>query len=497
LKRTGANDSRQKADHTLTALGKLFRTTAFKLSVIYSVVFAMAASIVVFNVGRHVRIVLEDQIAETIDADIRGLSDQYAQGGLQQVVQSIERRIKQPGADIYLLTTFAGDPIVGNVASLPNLQFDRRALVETTYQRPGETSARHHALARVFVLPGNYRLLVGHDVEELENLRRILRQALAASLGWLVVIGALGGLLVARRVLIRVDAMSDSAAAIMGGDLAGRLPVAGSGDELDRLAENLNAMIARIEMLLKGMKEVSDNIAHDLRTPLTRLRNNADAALRETGDPAALQESLEKIIGEADGLIKIFDALLMIARAESGSGPNFEMVEASRIAEDVGEMYEVVAEEHDVAFVADIEPGLFVRGSRELIAQGLANLLDNGLKYGVPPADGAVASLSLTAKRVGATVRLSVADRGPGVPPDERQRVLERFVRLETSRTRPGSGLGLSLAAAIARLHGGALRLEDNAPGLRVVIDLPAVAPPLQIASEQRGDAAVVTQQIR
>jgi signal transduction histidine kinase len=473
----------------VTALGKLFRTTAFKLSVIYSIVFAIAAGIVVFNVGRNVRIVLEDQIAETIDADIRGLSDQYAQGGLQQVVQSIERRIKQPGADIYLLTTFAGDPIVGNVASLPNLQSNRPMLVETTYQRPGEMSARHHALARVFVLPGNYRLLVGHDVEELEALRRILRQALLASLGWLVLIGAVGGLLVARRVLIRVDAMSDSAAAIMGGDLAERLPMAGSGDELDRLAENLNAMLARIETLLKGMKEVSDNIAHDLRTPLTRLRNNADAALRETKDPVALQDSLEKIIDEADELIRIFDALLMIARAESGSGPIAEIVDASRIAEDVGELYEAVAEDHDVAFSTDIEPNLFARGSRELIAQALSNLLDNGLKYGVPPAPGATASLALSARRNGAQVRLAVSDRGPGVPPGERTRVLERFVRLEASRTRPGSGLGLSLAAAIARLHGGALTLEDNAPGLRVVIDLPAAAAPLQTTNENPEEA--------
>ena len=188
----------------MTALGKLFRTTAFKLAVVYSIVFAAAASIVVFNVGRQVRIVLEDQIAETIDADIRGLADQYSQGGVQQVVSSIERRIKQPGGDIYLLTTFNGDPIVGNVAALPTGTFEQPTLIETVYQRTGEKEAKHHALARLFILPGNYRLLVGHDVEELENLRLILRHALGSSLFWLVLIGAVGGLLVARRVLLRV-----------------------------------------------------------------------------------------------------------------------------------------------------------------------------------------------------------------------------------------------------------------------------------------------------
>ena len=482
---------REKKARRVTALGKLFRTTAFKLAVVYSVVFAMAASIVVFNVGRNVRGVLEDQIAETIDADIRGLSDQYAQGGVQQVVQSIERRIRQPGGDIYLLTTFNGDPIVGNVASLPPDAIGRPALVETTYQRPGEKTATHRAFARIFVLPGNYRLLVGHDVGELENLRLILRHALGASLAWLVAIGAIGGLLVARRVLLRVDAMSASAAAIMGGDLAERLPVAGSGDEIDRLAENLNAMLARIETLLKGMKEVSDNIAHDLRTPLTRLRNNADAAMRAQDDPQALRNSLGAIIEESDELIRIFDALLTIARAESGSGPKMEVFDAGRIAEDVAELYEAAAEDHHVAFSTAIDPDLAVRGNRELIAQALANLLDNGLKYGLPPAPGATAALRLTAQRAGGVVRLCVEDRGQGVPPADRDRVLERFVRLEASRTKPGSGLGLSLTAAIAHLHGGHLRLEDNAPGLRAVIELPAATQPAQIASDKNPEKSV------
>ena len=464
----------------MSALAKLFRTTAFKLALVYSIVFAVAASLVVMNVGRSVRGVLEDQIGETIDADIRGLSDQYAQGGVQQVVQSIERRIRQPGGGIYLLTTFAGEPIVGNVASLPAATLSSEGLVATTYQRPGEREAKRRAMARVFVLPGNYRLLVGHDVEEVERLRKILRQALSNSLVWLVLIGAIGGLFVARRVLIRVDAMSESAAVIMRGDLSRRLPIEGSGDEIDRLAVNLNAMLARIEALLRGMKEVSDNIAHDLRTPLTRLRNNADAALRLTGDPATLHETLDKVIAEADSLMRIFDALLTIARAESGSGPKMEALDVSRVAEDVAELYEAAAEERGVAFAFAIEPGLVVRGNRELIAQTLANLLDNGLKYGTPAAAGLAPELRLIVRRDDRLVRLAVEDRGPGVPPADRDRVLDRFVRLEASRTLPGSGLGLSLAAAIARLHDGALRLEDNAPGLRAVLEIPATtsAPP-------------------
>ena len=471
----------------MSALSKLFRTTAFKLAVAYSIIFAVAASIVVMNVGRNVRGVLEDQISETIDADIRGLSDQYAQGGVQQVVQSIERRIRQPGGDIYLLTTFAGDSIVGNVSSIPITTLSSDGLIETTYQRPGEKEGRRRALVRVFVLPGNYRLLVGHDVEEVERLRKILRRALSDSLIWLVLIGAIGGLFVARRVLNRVDAMSESAAIIMRGDLSRRLPVAGSGDEIDRLAENLNAMLSRIETLLRGMKEVSDNIAHDLRTPLTRLRNNADMALRQTGDPAALRDTLDKVIGEADGLMRIFDALLTIARAESGSGPRMETLDVSRVAADVAELYEAAAEERGVAFASAIEPGIVVRGNRELIAQTLANLLDNGLKYGTPTSAGVAPQLRLVVHRHGPFARLAVEDRGPGVPAADRNRVLDRFVRLEASRTLPGSGLGLSLAAAIARLHNGALRLEDNAPGLRAVLEIPAtLAAPTQ--PDRQGD---------
>ncbi|MFV0279220.1 MAG: ATP-binding protein [Rhodoblastus sp.] len=464
----------------MSALAKLFRTTAFKLAVVYSIIFAVAASLVVMNVGGNVRTVLEEQISETIEADIRGLSDQYAQGGVQQIVQSIERRIRQSGSDIYLLTTFAGEPIVGNVASVPIATLSSEGLVQTTYQRPGENQLRRRALVRVFILPGNYRLLIGHDVEELEKLRKILRRALSGSLVWLVLIGALGGLFVARRVLIRVDAMSDSAALIMRGNLSKRLPVGGSGDELDRLAENLNAMLARIESLMRGMKEVSDNIAHDLRTPLTRLRNNAEMALRSVGDPAATQETLEKVIGEADGLISVFDALLTIVRAESGSGPKMETIDVSRVAGEVAELYEAAAEEREVSFTSAIEPGLFVQGNRELIARTLANLLDNGLKYGATTA-GEGPQLRLAARRLGSTVQLAVEDRGPGVPAADRERVLDRFVRLESSRSLPGSGLGLSLAAAIAHLHKGALRLEDNAPGLRAVLEIPAATIAAQI----------------
>jgi hypothetical protein len=282
-------------------------------------------------------------------------------------------------------------------------------------------------------------------------------------------------------VLSRIDAMTDTAQTIMAGDLSGRLPVAGTGDELDRLAENLNAMLERIEALMRGLKEVSDNIAHDLKTPLTRLRNRCEQALRGTPSDTAYRGALESTIAESDELIRTFDALLMIARAESGQArDNMTEFDAAEIARDVGELYEPLAEEKGLALKIEAPVAASVRGNRELVSQALANLVDNAIKYAGPDSskvNGAPAEIVIKAGSEGERITLSVADRGPGIPDADRDRVVERFVRLEQSRSEPGSGLGLSLASAVARLHGGELKFEDNQPGLRSTIELPRAGP--------------------
>ncbi len=329
----------------MTPLGKLFRTTAFKISLAYLVIFAIGAGLVLSRVGWHVKELIDEQIKQTIDTDITGLAEQYAQGGIRQLTSVIERRVKQPGAGLYLVTTYAGEPIAGNITSLPAGVLSQAGTVETNYQRPGET-ALHRAFARIFILPDGFRLLVGHDIEEEESLRQILSGALVASLVWLTIIGTLGGLIVARRVLTRVDSINAGARRIVAGDLSGRLPVTGSGDELDRLVLNLNHMLDRIGELMAGVKDVSDNIAHDLRTPLTRLRNGAEQALRSASSVEENRLALEKVIEESDTMIRIFDALLMIARAEAGT--TFEgMVafDAAPVVQDVCELYEPVAED--------------------------------------------------------------------------------------------------------------------------------------------------------
>jgi len=276
------------------------------------------------------------------------------------------------------------------------------------------------------------------------------------------------------RVLRRVDAMSASAQTIMSGDLSQRLPRTGSGDELDRLATSLNAMLERIGELMKGLQEVSDNIAHDLKTPLTRLRNGVDEALRTAQSPDDYRACLEKVVEESEGLIRVFNALLMIARLESGAAQEaMQDFDVAEVARDVAELYDAVAEEQGVMLTLDVDGPLMMRGGRELIGQALANLVDNAIKYGQPSQEGAQALVNIAVRRMGDRIELDVADRGPGIAAQDRARVLERFVRLEGSRSRPGSGLGLSLASAVARLHHGVLRLDDNEPGLRVTMELP------------------------
>ncbi len=464
----------------MTAIGKLFRSTAFKISLAYLVVAAIGAGLVLVRAAWHVEKLIDAQFAQTIDTDITGLAEQYSEGGITRLVRAVERRAEQPGAGLYLVTTHAGEPIVGNISSLPSGVLAQPGLVETDYLRVGDISKRHRALARVFVLPGGFRLLVGHDIEEGMRMRRVFAGALVTSLIWLVIIGAIGSLFVARHVLRRVDTITAKAKTIVAGDLSGRLPLAGTGDELDRLVQNLNSMLDRISVLVTGLHEVSDNIAHDLKTPLTRLRSRAEEALQFAKNPEDYRLALEKVIDESDALIRVFDALLMIARAEAGAGPEGMVdFDAADVARDVGELYEPLAEDRGIDLSLDIEPGLILHGSRELIGQALANLVDNALKYGAPLGEAeksAPADVVVAAKRQGKFVEISVADRGPGIAPADRERVQERFVRLENSRSRPGSGLGLALAAAVARLHNGTLRFEDNSPGLKAVLILPAAA---------------------
>ncbi|HXQ84969.1 MAG TPA: ATP-binding protein [Xanthobacteraceae bacterium] len=465
----------------MTALGKLLRTTAFQLTLVYLLIFILFAASLLGYFALNTRRLITEQITTTVNSEINGLSEQYAQGGIRRLVIVVDLRSRRPGSSLYLVTTPTGEGLAGNVGSLEPGVLDHPGWLETNYRRlEAPEGSDHHALVQVVQLPGGFRLLVGRDLEERERLFGIIANAGQWSIALVIVLGLIGGFFVSRRVLNRVDAMTDTAQTIMAGDLAGRLPVAGTGDELDRLALHLNAMLERIEALMGGLKEVSDNIAHDLKTPLTRLRNRCEQALRGATSDKDYRAALETTIAESDELIRTFDALLMIARAESGQArDNMTEFDAAEIARDVGELYEPLAEEKGLALKIDAPVAAPVRGNRELVSQALANLVDNAIKYAGPNSklNGEPAEIVVKAGNEGGRIMLTVADRGPGIPDGDRSRVVERFVRLEQSRSEPGSGLGLSLASAVARLHGGELKLEDNHPGLRSTIALPRAGP--------------------
>jgi signal transduction histidine kinase len=454
---------------------RLVRTTTFKLTLIFLVVFIVFSTVLIGYFAWNTRRVFTDQIVQSVQEETRMLADQYRNGGIRRLVAILDRRARRPGSSLYLLTTPAGETIAGNIASLPAGVLDRAGFVETDYSRLDDPDDAHRALVQSFQLPGGFRLLIGRDLEERDRLDAVIRRGIRLSSIFVIAFGLIGGVIVTRRVLRRIDRMTETTNAIVGTDLKNRLPLAGTGDELDRLAASTNTMLDRIEALMQGLKQVSDNIAHDLKTPLTRLRNRCEEALRGGGSPEDYRAALERTIEEADGLIATFNALLLIARTESGQGrQTMSPVDVGQLVDDVAELYQPVAEEKGASLVATVPTGLTLQGNRELLAQALANLLDNAVKYGVTSANGEKPVIRIGASASSSGIELTVADSGPGVAEADRARITDRFVRLDESRSEPGSGLGLSLVQAVARLHGGTLTFQDNRPGLKASLLIPA-----------------------
>ncbi|UIJ70618.1 HAMP domain-containing sensor histidine kinase [Aurantimonas sp. HBX-1] len=462
----------------MARLKALMRMTAVRLSAVYLLLFAICAVVLVFYVTATASNILKNQSRAAISEEISELSLIYQTTGIVGLVRTIDRRARQPGASLYLVTDATGRIIAGNVESLQVGVLDENGFTENAfgYERFSEDARNRYyiAVAEVFSLPNGMRILVGRDQTEQERFREIVRSALILALALMSAAAVLAWVFVGRKALQRLDRMSAASNRILAGDLSERLPVTGAGDEFDRLSENLNRLLARVALLQEGLRQVSDNIAHDLKTPLTRLRNRAEAALAVgagagEGGP---REALEGMLGEADQMIRTFDALLMISRVEAGSHPVLKQsVDIAAIVADVAELYEPLAEEVDARLVVDAPSPVMALVSRELIAQALSNLIDNALKYAVAPDRPTTVTIRLAV--ADGMCRLSVEDDGPGIPADQYERVLERFYRLDRSRTMPGSGLGLSLVQAIVRVHDGELTLEDAAPGLRVVLVFP------------------------
>ncbi len=449
---------------------RLLRTSTFRLSLLYVGLFGASVLVLLAFIYWTAGRVIDRQTDATIEAEIRGLAEQYRARGIRRLIAVIEERSGAYGdADgVYLLIGPAFRPLAGNLGAWPREARARGSgWVDVAARRAGSGEGARTVRARVFVLPGEFRLLVGRDRRGRADFEGLIRDSLGWALGITLVLGLLGGLFISRRMLRRVDAVRAAGQRIVRGDLARRLPVTGAGDEFDRLAAAVNEMLDEIETLMTGLRTVTDSVAHDLRSPLTRLKSRMELALREgRGHRAAL----ERAIAETDGILRTFAVLMEIARAESGAGRvALAPLDLGAVVADACDLYRPLAEEKGRALETALDEGVVVEGHAQFLAQLVANLLDNALRHA--PAGRVAVRL---ARAPSGAARLTVDDSGPGIPPADRARVLRRFVRLDASRSTDGGGLGLSLVAGVASLHRAALALGDGPlGGLRVSLTFP------------------------
>lgn len=453
--------------------GKLLRTSTFRLALLYLALFCLSVLALLGFIYWNTVGFVAGQTDATVNAEITGLAEQYRRTGLTGLRAVVDERSRNQRFSLYLLASPgpARVPIAGNLDAWPPVETGSGGWLDFVYDRPmGADIETHQARARHLSLAGGFNLLVGRDVEERRRLELLIQESLLWAMALTLGLGLIGGVVISRNMLRRIDGIARASQEIMAGDFSRRVPVGGSGDEIDRLAGNLNAMLDEIERLMTGLREVTDNIAHDLRSPLNRLRNRLEVTLMQKPSAPAYRAAIGEAVADAEGLLNTFNALLGIARADAGApGENLEPLDPGMLVRDVVELYAPAAEDKGLTLDHRIDDGLGLNGDRHLLSQALANLVDNAVKY--TPAGGRIL---VAARRDGAAVELSVADSGSGIPPADRARVLDRFVRLDASRHSPGSGLGLSLVRAVARRHGAELRLEDNAPGLRAVLRFPA-----------------------
>jgi signal transduction histidine kinase len=447
---------------------EVFRTQAFRIIAIYLGIFALSALALVGFVYWNTALVLDRQNDETIDAEITGLVEQYQRQGMPGLTDVIISRSVRGEQGLYLLANNDRRVIAGNLDTWPQVQPAANGLIEFAYERRiGSSPELRRARGRIFLLQQGFYLLVARDVHERRELEALFTAMLLWGAGLMIVLGFAGGVIISRNFLARLDVINRTSRQIMAGDLSKRVPVSRAGDEFDALAGHLNRMLDRIERLLHGMREVSDNVAHDLRSPLNRLRNRLEmAAMRHPADSETARD-IDAAVQETDRLIATFNSLLLIAEAEAGSvRESMETISLGNLIEGVGELYGPLADEKNISFTVDNPAGpAMIRGNQNLISQAVANLIDNAIKY-TPEGGRIVVSLEQHA----GGPQVVVADNGPGIPLEERRRVTDRFVRLESSRNSPGTGLGLSLVAAVARMHDAELLLDDNGPGLRAVL---------------------------
>ncbi|MDP3492287.1 MAG: HAMP domain-containing sensor histidine kinase [Hyphomonadaceae bacterium] len=458
-------------------LPALVRTTTFRLALLHASIFILFSASLLAYLYYETAGHLGRQAEAELNAEFSELSAAYRGGGLDRLKQAVTERREARGKFFYLLQDGSGQKIAGDFDVLPapaplgqvvNVEFAYDA--RTIQGQPSRRSAE----GRISRLSEGGVLMVAYDVGDLGEMNRRITEVVWRSAAVGFVLSLIGGVVISRSAAQRAEQLAKTTEGVMGGDLTRRAPVFGSGDEFDRLSEQLNAMLAKLERLVISSRSAGDSIAHDLRSPLTRLRNRLEAGLRDT-DKDGPRAALVRSIDDVDSVLDTFNAVLRLSRVQAGATGSFRRTNVTGITDELAELYQPVCEEKRLAFNYAPQGELFVLADRDLIAQAMSNLMDNAVKY--TPEGGAI---RLEARRgADGEVDLAVVDSGPGIPVEDRERAIERFVRLEQSRSQPGSGLGLSLAAAVAEAHTGKLVLGDGGgpptrPGLSVTLRLPA-----------------------
>lgn len=449
---------------------RLLHSLSFRLALTYVGLFCASVAVLLgfyywYSIMRPL-----DEVRSQVALETRELSQIYIVEGKTALIAALRQRVERRAGHrpFHAFLTPDGDILTANLPSWPTTAQPGWFMIEADIYHDGDETD-YNSLTRDTHFRDGHRLLVGRDVEAIADLEEALTFAASGLLASTVLLGMVGGLLMSLAIRRRIDAVNRAALTVIEGDLSGRVPVTGSGDDFDRLGETLNLMLGQIEELFEALRRVSDNVAHELRTPLTRLIARLER-LETSRDASSQQALLREAIDESHRLHGIFDALLRIARIETGRHQTgFATVDLSALAASAAEFYEPDADHRQITLTAAIEPGVSAKGDPDLLFQAVSNLIDNALKF--TPTGGRIA---VSVARRGAEAVVAVSDSGSGVEPDEIDRLTERFYRGRRTGGVVGAGLGLSLVAAIAARHDAALRLVDNMPGLRVELVLGA-----------------------
>jgi signal transduction histidine kinase len=448
---------------------RLFRSASVRFAIIYAVLLALSTAALAYFVWWSTAGLLERQTQSAIGVDAEALSVRWHQFGVPGLVMNIDDRLAQNVDDdaIYMLVDRSGRKLAGNLEGWPAGADEPDVFYHLHVQRAGAPALVE---LKRYNLPDGMALLIGRDVQVRAQLGNLLTDALLWALVIVCAMASIGALVVRNLFQRSLANVSATAAAIAAGDLGRRVRLSGRGDEFDQLAEVINEMLDRISRLMDGVRQVSNSIAHDLRTPITRARTRLEDAALHAETVEDLRTAVERAIADLDGIVAIFQALLRIAEIESGARRSaFARLDVAPLLTEVAELYQAVADEQQVKLQVEVTGPLPVHGDSTLIQQAVANLVDNAFKFSPPGG-----TVRLTGAMATRGVTITVSDQGPGIPDAERLKATERFYRGEAARHTPGSGLGLTLVAAVAHLHGGVLELDDASPGLRASLSLPA-----------------------